>query len=29
MYGKYDPIEGNEMLQKLTKEKQAWMTWNE
>lgn len=29
MYGKYDPIEGDEMLQKLSKEKQAWMTWNE
>lgn len=29
MYGKYDPIEGKELLQKLSKEKQAWMTWNE
>jgi hypothetical protein len=29
MYGKYDPIEGTEMLAKLQKEKQPWLTWNE
>ena len=29
MYGKYDPIQGDEMLEKLKKEKQAWLTWNE
>lgn len=29
MYGKYDPIEGQEMLAKLKKEKQPWITWNE
>jgi len=29
MYGKYDPIEGKEMLEKLKKEKQAWLSWNE
>lgn len=28
MYGKYDPIEGKEALEKLQNEKQAWLSWN-
>jgi hypothetical protein len=29
LYGKYDPLQGNEFLDKLKNEKQAYLSWNE
>lgn len=29
MYGKYDPLEGKEFLEKIKNEKQAYLYWNE